>query len=536
MAVHRRRQTGPFSLLPAVVLAGGLLLSGAAMAFSVKPPSMPHGDSGHRDDPPPNDACSDALPIVEGSTPFDTGDADTDGPPHSVCQFDGQVYNDIWFRTTAPLSGMLWLTLCDSNFDTDVAVYDGWQCPVDDSRLLGCNDDGCPGSGPARYRSRLVLPVEQGQDLLLRVGGYGPWDSGHGQLELEWEASVEGCPLAGELDGSGLLTASTSGAWQTGSATCGYSNWSPARVYRLLPDCSGSWQAGLCGSGFDTVLSVHTGCPPTTANQLVCNDDACGLMSEVQFTAQADSAVYLRVSGYNGALGDFQLLLSGPGCTLPAPPNDACAAALPLADGWQPVCTLQADTDGPDQPGGCGGAADPSIQGDVWFTYAAPCAGMAGFDLCDADWDSRLALYPGGTCPPDPASLLACSDDDCGLASRLEVPVTQGETYLLRVGGVQGARGSGLLGVACKDTCTVTGLGAPLLQITLVDSLASLHWSPVTESLDGCVVKDVEYCVWRRLEEGPWELLDCQPDTSWTDLWTGNITGVCRYRVTARLP
>jgi hypothetical protein len=367
-----RFHTGPALLLVLVGLVSGV--EGASRKPESAPP--PGSDPWHRDDPPGNDACEQALWIQDDTVDFTTQGATTDGPPHATCQFDGQVYNDIWFRTTAPLTGLLWLTLCGSGYDTDLAVYTGWACPVDDSRLLGCNDDGCPGNGAARYRSRLALTVTQGQDLLLRVGGYGTWDRGPGELELEWEENPLGCPLAAELTGPGQFAGTTEGAWQLGSADCGYSTWSPARIVRLLPDEGGSWLASLCGSGYDTVLSVHTDCPPTAANQLACNDDACGLASEVAFDAQAGTPVYLRISGYNGDQGAFQLQLEAPAA--PAPANDACDQALVIGPGFHSLSTVSATPDGPGLPGGCGDQPDPGFGGGHLVPVHGPGPGYAG--------------------------------------------------------------------------------------------------------------------------------------------------------------
>ena len=56
-----------------------------------------------------NDDCPDALPIVTGTTPFDTTDATTDGPPD--CPGDTNVgKQDIWFVHTATCNGDLTLS------------------------------------------------------------------------------------------------------------------------------------------------------------------------------------------------------------------------------------------------------------------------------------------------------------------------------------------------------------------------------------------------------------------------------------------
>ena len=76
---------------------------------------------------------------------------------------------------------------------------------------------------------------------------------------------------------------------------------------------SGQLSVSLCGSSYDTVLSVHLdGCPATTQTQLVCNDDSCGLQSQVGLQVVGGQTYLIRVSGFSGGKGAFQMVLDGP--------------------------------------------------------------------------------------------------------------------------------------------------------------------------------------------------------------------------------
>ena len=133
--------------------------------------------------PAPNDDCAGAIPIYLGNTNFSTLDATTDGPSHASCEFDGQTYNDIWFAYTDTCGGSLRVSTCDTaNYDTDLVVYSGCDCPVSDAELLGCDDDttGCAG-----YTSEVTVPVSLGECYLIRIGGYGDDDQGTGTVLLE---------------------------------------------------------------------------------------------------------------------------------------------------------------------------------------------------------------------------------------------------------------------------------------------------------------------------------------------------------------
>jgi len=152
--------------------------------------------------------------------------------------------------------------------------------------------------------------------------------------------------------------------------------------------------------------------------------------------------------------------------------NDACATPTTVGDGRLTFNNLGATTDG---------AADPlcsffnrsQVESDLWYVYTASCTGTAVFSLCGSDFDTKLAVYNGTGCPS--GSPAACSDDDCGTGventqSRIELAVTAGQPYTLRVGAYDTARGAGEMTIACNvDACatsvnnclTPTATGAP---------------------------------------------------------------------------
>jgi len=125
---------------------------------------------------PSNDACADAIPIREGLHHFGNTGATTDGPPEPACQYGGesQVGPDVWYEYTSSCDGEATVDLCDSGFDTKVAVYRGSRCRTLDG-AVACNDDGCG------LQSRLRWAVELGSTYLVRIGGYHG-DQGNGRM------------------------------------------------------------------------------------------------------------------------------------------------------------------------------------------------------------------------------------------------------------------------------------------------------------------------------------------------------------------
>ena len=131
-----------------------------------------------------------------------------------------------------------------------------------------------------------------------------------------------------------------------------------------------------------------------------------------------------------------------------APSNDLCANTINKGAGSHPFTTIGATTDGPSEPGGCNFAGFSQIDNDIWFKYAPLCTGTATISLCGADYNAKLAIYPN-TCPAGGGTVIACNDDFCGAAPEISFPVTAGTVSRIRVGGTNGARGSGTMVISC---------------------------------------------------------------------------------------
>jgi hypothetical protein len=157
-------------------------------------------------DPPPNDDCFNAEFAVDGVVPFTTVGATTDGPnlPPACDETDGPnlppacdegyglyFLNDVWFLWPAGCAGEVTVSLCESDYDTRLAVYEADECP---GALVACNDDAC---GYLGYRSEVTFTTGPGAQFLIRVGGYS--GTGTGLMELTCEPVVS-CPW--DCDGS----------------------------------------------------------------------------------------------------------------------------------------------------------------------------------------------------------------------------------------------------------------------------------------------------------------------------------------------
>jgi hypothetical protein len=247
--------------------------------------------------------------------------------------------------------------------------------------------------------------------------------------------------------GLGTYYGSTNGAGNDQWASCGSSGSTPDVFYSFTAPCSGTLAVNTCGSSYDTVLSVLTTC---YGSELACNDDCCGYQSCLTVPVSAGQTYVIRVSGYNGATGDFVLNLS-----YAAPANDACASATPVSDGTTPFSNCGATTDGPDEPGACDFFGYTQVDSDIWYLYTASCTGDATVSLCGSTYDTKLAVYNG--CPSGGGTILACNDDYCGLQSRVSFAAVAATPYLIRIGGYLGYTGEGTLAITCGGGVPVLG-------------------------------------------------------------------------------
>ena len=92
--------------------------------------------------------CAAAQPVKGfGTFPFTNVGATTDGAADALCNFFGNsnIYNDVWFRFTAPETTDVDIGNCGlATFDTKIAVYCG-DCLA--LVCVGGNDDDCAGGG-----------------------------------------------------------------------------------------------------------------------------------------------------------------------------------------------------------------------------------------------------------------------------------------------------------------------------------------------------------------------------------------------------
>jgi hypothetical protein len=136
-----------------------------------------------------NNTCGSATGITGGG-PFngDNIGATTDGPNNC-----GAIANDVWYDWTANVaSGSYDFSLCGSNYDTVIAVYDGNTCT---GTLLGCDDDDPMGNcGLQSVLSN--IPIVNGNVYKIQIGGYNG-STGNYTLNIAPTPPPPSCPCVG---------------------------------------------------------------------------------------------------------------------------------------------------------------------------------------------------------------------------------------------------------------------------------------------------------------------------------------------------
>ncbi|MFA6045261.1 MAG: hypothetical protein WC718_09770, partial [Phycisphaerales bacterium] len=419
---------------------------------------------------PLNDTCAGAQGIATGVTNFSSMNATTDGPEECNVNGSAQITNDVWFTwaNNSTCTNPMTISTCGSSFNTKLAVYT--SCPTGPGTALACSDDNTTACGTGSNNSSVTFNAAANTTYLIRVGGF-QGAMGNGVLTVDApfcppppgpanDNQANAQPLADGVQFSDTLAASGGRAAATndGTASCGNSATAADVWFSYLPQTTGTVLLDTCGSTVDTVMAAFSGTPGALV-QISCNDDnggngPCGsaqnLTSYLAVPMTAGTRYYIRMAGYQGALGAYKVRATGGNGVLP-PANDTCANSTTITGPVTVFSTVGSATDGPTHTG-CNFNGSNQITNDIWFNYTPTISGTLTADTCDpsTSFNTKLAIYTDALCVNFDARLIGCSDDDaaCGSGrSKASAQVTAGATYKIRVGGFNGATGTGRLNV-----------------------------------------------------------------------------------------
>ncbi|MEX2103300.1 MAG: hypothetical protein WD805_04990, partial [Gaiellaceae bacterium] len=285
----------------------------------------------------------------------------------------------VWYAWTAPAAGPVSIDVCESEFDTLLAVYRGKF--LDELEEVASNNDSC---GTA---SAVTFQAEFDEVYWIAVDGVetaGVPATGKFVLALTLRPANDDFADAQVLSGGSALGSGTSenatkeaGEPNHAGHPGGASIW-----YQWTAPASGPVSIDTCNlTSFDTLLGVYTGTSVGGLTGVASSNDACGLGSAVRISAVAGVIYRIAVDRVGAQNGSVSLRIG------PPPTNDLFANAQVLSGSSLTVAgnTIGAtkQTAEPDHAGDPGGTS-------VWYRWTAPSTGLFTVDTCGSNFDTLL--------------------------------------------------------------------------------------------------------------------------------------------------
>ncbi len=415
-------------------------------------------------------------------------------------------------------SGSYTFSMCDTmgqgvNFDS----YMSLSTACCGGTILAQNDNGCGYPG----RSRISCLWLNAGTYYVTIEPVHPFIfCGNFVLDLS-ECPGEDCATAPTIPSLPYCTTgSTAGFAQNylnyNSCVPPEQRLAPDVVYKYTPPVNQVISASLCGSQFNTLLSVWHGCPSSGGVLIACNDDFCTLQSCCQgVSLTANQTYYFIIGGRTGQSGNFSFQVTTgsicPGQCDPCPfpnldseaINNNCVAPNPLLACGDTVCGQINNFFGDG--------------GDLYrFQIGGSDCQVVTIDVFGNDTPGQFPFHRG----LDPSVQLfrdSCSGSIAldhfggfGNDARLISPCLEAGTYRVAVfPTTQPDSGRYVLSIACQDCPCFCPPDAPdslVIQPMATPGMIRLQWASVTmDSCDRPIVID-RYVVYRALSmDAAWD-------------------------------
>ena len=247
-----------------------------------------------------------------------------------------------------------------------------------------------------------------------------------------------GCNAGGANQALSSLNTSIGGTFYASTATrdtdwYGFTVTAGTEITLNLFSNIPSFCAIVDNPGCTFVGAVSTGsCPSTTT--------VCIGPGSYYIVALPSQFIDLPCGGPLGS--NYTLEISSIACSFVPPAGDDCSAPMVAVVGSNDFTNINAGTSFGEVTCGFGGAP---FTKDVFFSFVAPATDGYTFATCgsSAEFDTGIEVWDG--CPDAGGNQLACNDDcpeSTAFASRVSADLTAGTTYIIRVGGWDGATGT----------------------------------------------------------------------------------------------
>jgi hypothetical protein len=388
---------------------------------------------------PENDDFAGATVLTGASVTAagsNVGATSQPGEPNHAGELGGK---SVWWRWTAPSSGIVDVSTSGSGFDTLLAIYTGSSVAALVEVVSNDDADG--------LESQASFFAVAGTTYRIAVDGY---DGDFGIVELALSQTefsrppnddfVNAIGLSGSqvtTTGSNVGATSELGEPFHAGELGGQTVW-----WWWTAPSTGNVTISTLGSDFDTLLAVYTGPWVSLLTEVTSNDDFADVESQVSFTAFAGITFWIAVDGYFGDSGSIELTLSH--TAVVGPSNDNLADAIPLFG--SSVMTTGSNVGAtkefgePDHAGNPGGRS-------VWWGWTASDFSVVTISTDGSTFDTTLGVYTFflGT-----LTEVASNDDFVDFESQVVFLPVAGTTHWIAVDGYDGD--SGDIALAITET------------------------------------------------------------------------------------
>lgn len=362
----------------------------------------------------------------------------------------------VWYRWTAPASGLYTFDTFGSSFDTVLGVYTG-------NNVSALSAVASSDNAGASAQSRVTFNAIVNTTYYIAVDGKstgkdqvtGLAHCQTGLIMLNWSNlpppvndNFADAPVlqgnTGNATGRNTVASKEGGEPNHTGNPGGVSVW-----YKWTAPAGGQMTFSTLGSDFNTLLAVYTGSSVNALTEVASNDDAgAGTQSRITFNALPGTVYYIAVDGSVGLPGNItpftgNVLLNW--LSESEVSNDNLAQALALSGNSGSVS--DANTRASKENG------EPNHAGDrggrsVWFSWTATFSGPVLFTTLGSDFDTLLSVYTGNNL--NGLTPIAANDDSPYadsleghvLTCSLSFTATAGTTYRIAVDGSGGRSGN----------------------------------------------------------------------------------------------
>ncbi|QYO63352.1 pre-peptidase C-terminal domain-containing protein [Leptolyngbya sp. 7M] len=298
------------------------------------------------------------------------------------------VINSVWWKWTAPRSGVFTVDTFASDFSTYVSVYSGTSnASLNTLTWLPRNGEGW-GMEPYRWQAE----VQAGTTYYIAVDGAGDltgniilkYNLADPPANDKFSRATALTERSGRVVGSNVNALSEAG--EPEQSWTAHSVW-----WKWTAPKDGVLSVDTIGSQFDTYLSLFSGSSLNSLSVLAQNDNISGTnrQSRIQAPVRAGTTYYIAVDGAVHETGAITLNYQ-----LFAPPaNDhfANAKLLPGTSGQDSGSTIDASAE-PGEP------IQDGVIHSVWWKWTAPSNGVFTVETSDdRSIGTYLSLFRGSS-------------------------------------------------------------------------------------------------------------------------------------------